>query len=174
MPAECLISWARMDFKPAKSRSLVVRKRNVTDKFHFSPGGVQIPSITEKPVKSLEKVLNSILRDTATLPKTGKELHAWIGQGWHGKFKAWIYQHGILPQLLWLLLVYDVPLTIGFERKISHSLRRWLGLPQSITSIALYGRKNKLQLPFSSLLEEYRCCCSENPLTPKFPQLASW
>ncbi|KAI2653774.1 hypothetical protein H4Q32_014114 [Labeo rohita] len=129
--------------KPAKSQSLVLRRGNVTDKFHFSLGRVQISSITEKPVKSLGKVFNSTLKDTVTLEETGKELHTWIAavdkSGLPGKFKAWIYQHGILPRLLWPLLVYDVPLTTveSFERKISHSLRRWLGLPRSFTSIAL-------------------------------------
>lgn len=42
------------------------------------------------------------------------------------------------------------------ERKISSYLRRWLGLPRSLTSTALYGRSNKLQLPISSLEEEFR------------------
>ncbi|RXN33229.1 reverse transcriptase [Labeo rohita] len=158
---ERLIRWARMDLKPAKSRSLVLIKGNVTDKFHFSLGGVQIPSITEKPVNSLGKVFNSTIKDIAILEEIGKELCTWIAavdkSGLPGKFKAWIYQHGILSQLLWSLLVYNVPLTTvkSFERKISHSLRRWLGLPRSITSIALYGRKNKLQLPLSSLSEEF-------------------
>lgn len=35
-------------------------------------------------------------------------------------------------------------------------VKRWLGLPRSHTSTALYGRYNKLQLPFSSLEEEFR------------------
>lgn len=77
-------------------------------------------------------------------------------RGLPGKFKAWIDQHCILP-LLWSLLVYDILLSIveGFRRKISHFLRRWLGLPCSLNSITLYGRKNMLQLPFTSLSEEF-------------------
>ncbi|KAI4880969.1 hypothetical protein NFI96_033174 [Prochilodus magdalenae] len=31
-----LITWARMDFKPVKSQSLLLRRRKVTDKFRFS------------------------------------------------------------------------------------------------------------------------------------------
>ena len=42
-----------------------------------------------------------------------------------------------------------------FERKVSSFLRKWLGLPRSLSSIALYGRNNKLKLPFSSLTEEF-------------------
>lgn len=40
-----LINWARMDFKPAKSRSLVVKKGKVTDQFPFTLGDIQIPSV---------------------------------------------------------------------------------------------------------------------------------
>lgn len=70
--------------------------------------------------------------------------------GLPGKFKAWIYQHGILPHLLWTLLIYEVPITIveGFERKISQFLHRWLDLPQSLSNNALFGHNTKLQLPF--------------------------
>ncbi|KAL7841023.1 hypothetical protein SRHO_G00247140 [Serrasalmus rhombeus] len=78
--------------------------------------------------------------------------------GLPGKFKAWIYQHSILPCLLWPLLVYEVPITIieGFERKISQFLRRWLGLPRSLSSTALFGHNTKLQLLLSSLEEEFK------------------
>lgn len=36
------------------------------------------------------------------------------------------------------------------------NLRRWLGLPKSLSSIALYGHHTKLQLPFKSLEEEFK------------------
>lgn len=72
------------------------------------------------------------------------ELKAWFSAvDKSGKFKVWIYQHGILPKLLWPLLIYEVQGTIveGFEWNISQLLRRWLGLPKSLSSIALYGRR---------------------------------
>ncbi len=47
--------------------------------------------------------------------------------------------------------------TVEFlERKISGFLRKWLGLPHSLTSAALYGTSNILQLPFSGLTEEFK------------------
>lgn len=49
---EKLIRWARMEFKPAKSRSLVLKKGKVTDRFQFSIKGAKIPSLSEQPVKS--------------------------------------------------------------------------------------------------------------------------
>lgn len=73
-------------------------------------------------------------------------------------FKAWLYQHGILPRILWPLLVYEVPISTVeiLERKVSSHLRKWLGLPKSLSSIALYGHRNKLQLPLKSLEDEFK------------------
>ncbi|XP_034552669.1 LOW QUALITY PROTEIN: uncharacterized protein LOC117822130 [Notolabrus celidotus] len=158
---EEVITWARMSFKPVKSRSLVLKKGKAINKFHFTLGSTQILSITEKPVKSLGKVFDCSLRDTASIRATNQELEAWLTavdkSGLPGKFKAWIYQHGILPLILWPLLVYDVPISTveGFERRVSRFLLKWLQLPRSLSSIALYGQNNKLKLPFSSLNEEF-------------------
>ncbi|XP_063056077.1 uncharacterized protein LOC134450154 [Engraulis encrasicolus] len=159
---EKMMEWARMRFKPAKSRSMVLRKGKVEDKFRFNITGTAIPTITEKPVKSLGKVFDSSLKDATSIQTTCAELEGWLKavdkSGLPGKFKAWVYQHGILPRILWPLLVYAVPVSTveTLERKVSNHLRRWLGLPKSLSSIALYGRNNKLQLPFKSLEEEFK------------------
>ena len=39
---EKLMGWARMSFKPTKSRSLVLKKGRVADKFRFSIAGTPI------------------------------------------------------------------------------------------------------------------------------------
>lgn len=140
---ERLISWARMSFKPAKSRSLVLKKGKVADRFRFALGGTPIPTVTEKPVKSLGKVFNSSLRDSDALLQAKADLTSWLTaidkSGLPGKFKTCIYQHGVLPRLLWPLLVYEVPMSTVemLEQNISQFLRRWLGLPRSLSSIAL-------------------------------------
>ena len=97
----------------------------------------------EKPVKSLGKIYDYTLKDTAALRATSEELGTWLtvvdNSGLPGKFKAWIYQFDILLRLLWPLLVYDVPITAVecLERKVSCFLWRWLGLTRSLSSIAL-------------------------------------
>ncbi|KAL1249583.1 hypothetical protein QQF64_020588 [Cirrhinus molitorella] len=124
-----------------------------------------VPSITEKPVKSLGKVFDCSLSDTIAIQTTTKELETWLStvdkSGLPGRFKAWMYQHGVLPRVLWPLLVYEVhevpaSMVETLERRISSYLRRWMGFPRSLCSAALYGKSNKLQLPFSSLDEEFR------------------
>ncbi|XP_035990671.1 uncharacterized protein LOC118562404 [Fundulus heteroclitus] len=158
---EKLISWARMSFNPSKSRSMVLKKGKVMDKFRFSISGTVIPTITEQPVKSLGKLFDSTLKDSVAIQKASLELGAWLTKvdksGLPGRFKAWIYQHSILPRILWPLLIYAVPMTAveSLERKISSFLRKWLGLPRSLTSAALYGTSNILQLPLSGLTEEF-------------------
>lgn len=48
-----LISWCRMKFKPNKSRSLSLRKGKLNKNINFVVGGQRIPTVSEKPVKSL-------------------------------------------------------------------------------------------------------------------------
>ena len=159
---EKLMGWARMSFKPTKSRSLVLKKGRVADKFRFSISGTPIPTISEKPIKSLGKFFDSSLRDAASIKATCEELEGWLKDvdktGLPGKFKAWVYQHGILPRILWPLLLYEFPITTisDLERRVSRYLRRWLGLPRSLSNIALYGKTCKLTLPLKSIEEEFK------------------
>ncbi|XP_058608845.1 uncharacterized protein LOC131525365 [Onychostoma macrolepis] len=104
----------------------------------------------------------SHLRDHNNVRSTEKQAEGWLKKtdvsGLSGKFKAWLYQHSLLPRLMWLMTVYEVPLTAveGVELKINSHLRRWLGIPPGFTSVGLYIRSGQLQLPFSSLVEEFQ------------------
>ncbi len=134
----------------------------MADQFRFTLGGTQIPLVSEKPIKSLGKMFDKSLKDAASCQQIRSDLTACLTAidkyRLPGKFKAWMYQHAILPRLLWPLLVYEVSVATveALERTISQSLRRWLGLPQSLTSVAQYGHSNKLQLPFRGLVEEFK------------------
>lgn len=59
---------------------------------------------------------------------------------------------------MWLLTVNDVPLTAveGVEHKINTHIRKWHGIPPSFTSVGLYIKSGQLQLPLSSLVEEFQ------------------
>ncbi len=87
-----LMGWARMSFKPGKLRSLVLKKGRVVNTFHFSISGTPVPTISEKPMKSLGKFFDSNLRDTASIKNTCEELERWLKNtdktGLPGKFKA--------------------------------------------------------------------------------------
>ena len=57
-----------------------------------------------------------------------------------GKYKATIYQHWILPRLLWLVLLHDVSMATaeGMKAEASPHQRRWLGVSRSFRSIGLW------------------------------------
>lgn len=130
---EMLMSWARMRFRPAKSRSLVLKKWKIADKYFFWLEEHQILSVTGKPVKSLEKVFNCSLNDRESIKAASADLEGWLKtvdkSGPPGRFKAWVYQHGILPRILWPLLIYEVPMTVveGFEQKGEQLLTQMVG-----------------------------------------------
>ncbi len=153
-------TWARMNFKPKKSRSLVIKSGSVTKRFTLQVQGEDIPSIMDSPIKCLGKWFDSSLSDKANVERIRSQLQEGLKQidksALPGKFKAWLFQNALLPRLMWPLMLYEIPTSSVecLERTISRHLRRWLGVPPSFTSIGLYGRSNQLQLPLSSLVEE--------------------
>ncbi|XP_062585203.1 uncharacterized protein LOC134246874 [Saccostrea cucullata] len=149
-----------MKVKPSKSRSLVIKNGKVKE-VRFKIEGEAIPIVSEKPV-NLGKFFNDTLTDRQNVKETCRQLDEWMKtvdkSGLPGKYKALIYQHGILPRLLWSLLVYEVPMSTveGMETTASRYLRRWLGVPRSFSSIGLYSSGTKLQLPLKSITEEFK------------------
>ena len=67
-------------------------------------------------------------------------------------------QHMVLPKLMWPLTIYQVPATRvdEMQRLITSKLKKWLGLPRSLSVECLYTTSGRLQLPFSELEEEMK------------------
>ena len=122
-----------MKFKPNKSRCLIIRKGQVT---------------SLKDHNNVNRFRQQVKDGMQTIGKTQLP----------GKYNTWMYQHGLLPRFIWPLTLYDIPTTAVevLERTVSKHLRRWLGVPPSFTNIGLYGNTTKLQLPLSSVLEEFK------------------
>ena len=57
-----LIDWARMKFKPSKSRSFILKKGKIQNR-KIRIGEDEIPTIMEKPAKSLGKWFRDSLND---------------------------------------------------------------------------------------------------------------
>lgn len=98
------------------------KKKRAADHFRSALDGTQIPTVTLNDIAALQQTRRDVTTCLMAIDKLGLP----------GKFKAWMYQHGVLGRLLWLLLVYEVPVTTmeALEGSISHFLLRWLGLPQ--------------------------------------------
>jgi hypothetical protein len=112
---QVLFTWTRMTFKPAKCRSLVLKKGRVQDNTSFKIRGKLNLTVAEQPVKNLGKWFDRSLRDKNSVKKMVKQsdecMETIDKSGLPGKYKAWCYQHGVLPRLLWPLLMYNVSMT---------------------------------------------------------------
>ena len=121
-----------------------------------------IPSIVGNPIKCLGKWCDDSLQDvnnSKCLEQQGSEGLSNIDKsGLPGKYKTWMFQHGLMPRLTLPLMLYEVTLSTveKMERQINRHLRRWLGIPQCFSSVGLYSRTSKLQLPLSSIVAEFK------------------
>lgn len=75
----------------------------------------EISSIEGISMKCLGQWFKESLIDKNSIEYTKKRFQTWLkiidGSGLSGKYKVWIYQHGIVPRLMWLLLIYEVATT---------------------------------------------------------------
>ena len=172
---EKMTRWARLRFKPQKSRSLTIVKGKVHDQ-RFTIGGELIPTIQENPIKCLGKRFDDTLGDLANADVIEKELRQWLRtideSSLQGKHKAWCFQFGIIPRLQWPFLLYDLAMTKveKMERLISKYIRKWFGLPPSASSANMYSRKSVFPNPLSSAVEEYKAAKTRAIATLKFSE----
>ena len=154
------LSGAGLEVKTEKCRSLVIIKGEVSKKTP-SIGGKPITSITEKPVKYLGKQYNSTLTEKEQIEETMKELKRSLRKiekcKVPGRYKAWMIQHMLLPRLMWPLTIYNFPSSKveAMQRRITAKLKKWLGIPKTLSVDCMYTRSGKLQLPFTELSEEH-------------------
>lgn len=141
---EGLITWTKVSFEPSKLRSVVQKGRKLIDKFRFSfPGAVLKTSWN-----NLSRVWESSLTPAwKTLIPSGSSTK-YFERG-SPKLTSPVYLKD-LSAFLWPQLVYAVSMRTveSFERKDSGFLWKWFRLPPCLTSTALYGTSNNLQLPF--------------------------
>ena len=69
--------------------------------------------------------------------------------------KAWCYQHGLLPRLLWPLQMYEIAIS-RVEQYSNKYLRKGLWVPPCFSKVGLYTNSGNLQLPIFSLVEEFK------------------
>lgn len=150
-----------MKFKAKKSRSATFIKGKQKE-IRYKIGGEEIPTVKEQPVKSLGRWYKSTLSDRSR----GIEVQDMVEEGLKaidrtalpGKFKCWCLQFGLYPRIAWPLMMYEVALTRveRIEQRCSVYIRKWLSLPKTLNSTAIFGRSGQLQLPITSIVEEYK------------------
>ena len=124
--------------------------------------GTPITSITEKPIKYLGKTFNRRLNDREQIAEIMSDLEGSLRKlnkcRVPGRYKAWMVQNMLIPKLMWPLTIYEVPETKVKEMqgKITAKLKKWLGLPRSLSVECLYTTTGKLQLPLKELSTEWK------------------
>ena len=155
------LDWAELEVRPEKCRSLVIIDGKLSRRTP-SINNKPITSITEKPIKYLGKTYKRTLNDREQtkdiledLEKTLKKLEKCRVPG---RYKAWMVQNTLIPKLIWPLTIYEIPETKVKEMqgKITMKLKKWLGLPRSLSVECLYTKTGKLQLPLKELSEEVK------------------
>ena len=133
--------------------------------------GKPITSITEKPVKYLGKVYNMRMTEKEQIEETvaqaKRDLKMIERCRLPGRHKGWIVQHMLLPRIMWPLSIYNVPETKveEIQTKITVCLKRWLGLPKTLSTDCFYSKTTKVQLPYTSLTEEVKAAKARNLIT---------
>ena len=144
-----------------KCRSLVIVKGEVSKRKPVI-NGIPIVSVAEAPVRYLGKVYTRSLGDQEQAEETLEELQRSLRRLERcqvpGRYKAWMIQHMIIPRIMWPLTIYRIPETKirEMQGKITAKLKKWLGLPKTLSVESLYTTSGKLQLPFSELTEEVK------------------
>ena len=124
--------------------------------------GDKIPTVREKPVKSLGRLYSIPLTDrhrgTEVQKVAVKGLKSIDKTCLPGRMKAWCYQHGLLPRLLCPLQMFEIAISRveWIQQYCNKYLRKWLGVPPCFSKVGLYTNSGNIQLPISSLVEEFK------------------
>merc|ERR1712035_185140 len=138
------LKWASMKIKPSKSRSISISRGKLSDR-KFVIDEEEIPIIRENPVKSLGRWYKADLNDGDQVVQFWKDVAEGLDRidksGLPGKLKLWCLQFGLFPRLMWPLSIYAIPISAveKMEKLVSSYVRKWLGVPRCLISVALYG-----------------------------------
>ena len=151
--------WGRLIVKPSKCRALVLEK-GVLKKHPVYWEEKEITSVVAEKIKYLGKEYNHTLSDKQQIEETVDKLkkglkkinRTVIAQ----KCKCWILQNMMIPRIIWPLTIYAFPQSKieQMEKEITRFLKKWMGIPKSLSTDLLYARSSVLQLPFTSIVEE--------------------
>ena len=158
-------TWAGLEFRADKSRSVVIvkgRSMNTTP-FSVSKASDQpdvsswIPSIHSRPIKFLGRIIDGSISDRNSSAELTDKLLAGLSvidkSHFTGTQKLWILQHLLIPRIQWPLLIYEIPISLAFklEQKVSIFIRKWLHLHHSTSSLCFYSSVSPCPLPLKSL-----------------------
>ena len=164
------LSWAGMEAKAEKCRSLVIRKGTVQRR-ELKIDKKVITPIQDKPVKYLGKEYKANLSEKEQILEVEKSLEAELKKidkcKLPGRYKSWILQFMLLPRLMWPLTIYNIPASrvVEMQRKITAALKKWMSIPKNLSTSCMYSKSSKLKMPFTSLTEDFKVSKVRNLVT---------
>ena len=164
------MKWAELEARAHKCRSLVIFKGEVQRR-SLKLGGETITPIQDKPVKYLGKEYKANLNESEQIQDVQRNLKIELKKidkcRLPGRYKCWMVQHMLIPRLMWPLTIYNMPLTKveELQKKITISLKKWMGIPKNFSTDCMYSKSSRLKLPFSSITEEYKATKARNMVT---------
>ncbi|VDI39736.1 Hypothetical predicted protein [Mytilus galloprovincialis] len=69
-----VVTWARMKFKPRKSRSMILRKGQIKTKFKLKIQGDEVSTLVDDPIKCLGKWFDDTLKDNTSVKTVQKDI----------------------------------------------------------------------------------------------------
>ncbi|XDV11573.1 hypothetical protein PO909_000474, partial [Leuciscus waleckii] len=122
------IKWARMEIKPSKSRSISIVKGQLTNE-RFQVNNEPIPTVLEKPIKSLGRWYSAELKDSKQVEQLRQDTISGLKKinntALPGKLKLWCFQFGLLPCLMWPISIYEVTLSHASRLERLATGRKW-------------------------------------------------
>ena len=159
------LSWAGMNFRADKSRSIIILNGRSINSTPFkvseqkSPTDFScyIPSIHSTPVKFLGRKIDGSLSDRKAIDELEEKLMSNLKiihkSPFSGTQKLWFLQHLLVPRIQWSLLIYEVSTSCALllEKRISVFIRKWLKIHPSITNLSFYSPLSPCPLPLKPL-----------------------
>ena len=146
-----LFKWAMRKIKLSKCCGVSIIKGSCRE-IKFSVDTNEILTICEKSIKSLDCCYSLPLTDQHWWQDLSKQLKDGLCSidkcDLLNKDKVWCIYFRSIPKLSWLMQTYEVSLikVETMEQLISKYTKKWLGVPNSLTNVALYCSSTKLKL----------------------------
>ena len=158
------LTWACLEFRADKSRSVVIVKgRSMnTRPFSVSKTSVHkevsspIPYIYSRQIKFLGRIIDGSISDRNSSPELTHKLLAGLTvidkSHLTGSQKRSILQYFLIPSMQWSLLIYEIPISLAFklEQNISVFIHERLHLHHSTSSLCFYSSVSLCPLPIKN------------------------
>ena len=121
-----------------------------------------ILTVSDMPVKNIGRWYTDEMKDTNQVQEVKDQMEDGLNPidkcDFQGNLKIWCLQYGLMSSLMWPLTVYEIALSHveHMERIIIVYICKWLSVPYSLSTTALYNSQTRVSLPMTSIVKEFK------------------